>query len=59
MRIAYVVHKVPPYSVGGVEVYTWSLARQLAALGHEVHVFHPLRGQPEALEAAEQRMLAG
>lgn len=48
MRIAYVVHKVPPYSVGGVEVYTWSLARQLAALGHEVHVFHPLRGQPEA-----------
>lgn len=48
MRIAYVVHKLPPHSVGGVEVYTWSLARQLAAMGHEAHIFHPLRGQPEA-----------
>lgn len=44
MRIAYVVHKLPPQSVGGVEVYTWSLARQLSALGHAVHVFYPLRG---------------
>ena len=41
MRIAYVVHKFPPESIGGTEVYTWSLARQLAAKGHEVHVFYP------------------
>jgi glycosyltransferase involved in cell wall biosynthesis len=44
MRLAYVVHKFPPESVGGVEVYTWSLGRSLAAMGHEVHVFYPLTG---------------
>lgn len=44
MRIAYVVHKFPPESVAGVEVYAWSLGRSLAAMGHEVHVFYPLAG---------------
>lgn len=44
MRIAYVVHQFPPHSVGGTEVYTWGLARAIAAMGHEVHVFYPLRG---------------
>ena len=41
MRIVYVVHKFPPESLGGTEIYTWSLARHLAALGHEAHVFYP------------------
>jgi glycosyltransferase involved in cell wall biosynthesis len=44
MRIAFVVHKFPPHSVGGVETYSWSLARALAELGHELHVFYPLAG---------------
>ena len=53
MRIAFVVHKFPPESVGGTEIYTWGLGRTLAALGHEVHIFHPLvqtGGQPKCLE---------
>jgi glycosyltransferase involved in cell wall biosynthesis len=44
MRIAFVVHKFPPHSVGGVETYTWSLARVLSELGHQSHVFYPLQG---------------
>jgi hypothetical protein len=40
-RIAMVVHKFPPESVGGTELYCWSLARQLTHLGHEVHIFYP------------------
>lgn len=40
MRIALVVHKFPPASVGGTEVYTLNLARGLAARGHEVFVFY-------------------
>jgi glycosyltransferase involved in cell wall biosynthesis len=43
MRIAFVVHKFPPHSVGGVETYTWSLARVLSELGHQSHVFYPLQ----------------
>lgn len=42
MRIAYVVHKFPPESLGGTEIHTWSLARAIAAAGHETHVFYPL-----------------
>ena len=42
MRIAYVVHKFPPESLGGVEIYTWGLARTLARMGHHVAVFYPL-----------------
>lgn len=40
-RIAFVVHKFPPESLGGTEIYTWSLARELARAGHEIHVFYP------------------
>jgi glycosyltransferase involved in cell wall biosynthesis len=41
MRIALTVHKLPPESLGGTEVYTRSLARNLAILGHDVAIFHP------------------
>lgn len=44
MRVAYVVHKYPPESLGGTEIYTWTLARHMRDLGHEVHVFYPLPG---------------
>jgi glycosyltransferase involved in cell wall biosynthesis len=47
MRIAFTVHKFPPESLGGTEIYSWSLARQLAADGHEVYVFYPLAGAPD------------
>jgi glycosyltransferase involved in cell wall biosynthesis len=46
LRIAFVVHKLPPDSLGGVETYSWSLARALAASGHEVYVFYPVPGAP-------------
>jgi glycosyltransferase involved in cell wall biosynthesis len=38
MRILLVSHKCPPYSLGGVEVYTHNLARALGAR-HQVAVF--------------------
>jgi glycosyltransferase involved in cell wall biosynthesis len=40
MRIALVVHKFPPRSIGGTEIYTLNLARGLTARGHEVFVFY-------------------
>ncbi len=52
MRIAFVVHKFPPDSIGGVETYTWSLARALAELGHEPYVFYPLAG----MSASQSRL---
>lgn len=41
MRVLFTVHKLPPESLGGTEIYTRSLARMLAALGHEVSIFAP------------------
>jgi glycosyltransferase involved in cell wall biosynthesis len=40
MRIALVVHKYPPASVGGTEIYTQNLARELSARNHQVFVFY-------------------
>ncbi|MGC9467695.1 MAG: glycosyltransferase family 4 protein [Anaerolineae bacterium] len=40
MRIALVVHKFPPSSLGGTEIYTRNLAQGLADRGHEVSVFY-------------------
>lgn len=44
MRIAFTVHKLPPDSLGGTEIYTLSLARSLARLGHDVAIFCPQPG---------------
>lgn len=41
MRILMVVHKLPPESLGGTEIYTRSLARVLSAQGHTVTLFAP------------------
>jgi len=41
MRILFVVHKYPPESLGGTEIYTMTLARALHALGHTVTIFAP------------------
>ncbi len=54
MRIAFTVHKYPPESVGGTEIYTRGLARSLAALGHEVYVFYPLEGVKPAETCVER-----
>jgi glycosyltransferase involved in cell wall biosynthesis len=39
MRILLVCHGMPPESVGGVEQHVAGLANELAATGHQVHVF--------------------
>jgi glycosyltransferase involved in cell wall biosynthesis len=39
MRILLVSHKYPPYSLGGVEVYTHNLAQALRTY-HQVAVFY-------------------
>ena len=41
MHIAFTVHKYPPESLGGTEIYTLTLARALVKLGHRVTVFYP------------------
>lgn len=38
MKIVYVSFEYPPLVLGGVGVYSYNLTRQLAGLGHEVHV---------------------
>jgi glycosyltransferase involved in cell wall biosynthesis len=40
MRIALVVPKFPPSSVGGTEIYTLNLAQELSRRGHQVFVFY-------------------
>jgi glycosyltransferase involved in cell wall biosynthesis len=41
MRILQVAHGFPPDQMAGAEVYTWAVSRELARLGHDVHVFVP------------------
>jgi len=39
MRLLYVTNGFPPTALGGVEVYTWEIARAMARRGHTVWVF--------------------
>lgn len=41
MKILQVIHKFPPHSLGGSEIYTYNLAREFAK-SHEVVVFHAI-----------------
>ncbi|MCB0062927.1 MAG: glycosyltransferase, partial [Caldilineaceae bacterium] len=41
MQILLTVHKYPPESLGGTEIYTRTLAQALVRLGHGVTVFYP------------------
>ncbi len=54
MRIAFTVHKFPPESLGGTEIYTWSVARALATQGHAVSVFYPLADVPATEKRTER-----
>jgi glycosyltransferase involved in cell wall biosynthesis len=49
MRIALVVHKFPPSSMGGTENYTLNLAQELSRRGHPVFVFY--RAEPPVANA--------
>ncbi len=48
MRIAFTVHKLPPESLGGTEIYTRTLARVLAEAGHDVAIFAPAQSVARA-----------
>lgn len=39
MRILHITHQYPPDYIGGVELYTQTVARAQSALGHDVAVF--------------------
>ncbi len=45
MRVLHVVHQYPPEYLGGTEVSTQQVARELARRGHEVGVFYRRGGQ--------------
>ena len=51
MRIALVVHKFPPESIGGTEIYTRNLACEMSRQGHQVFVFY--RGSEPSTEYLE------
>jgi len=48
MKILQVIHTFPPHSLGGSEIYTYNLSRELAK-SHEVVVFHAIN-DPKAEE---------
>ncbi|MGH9051466.1 MAG: glycosyltransferase family 4 protein, partial [Acidimicrobiia bacterium] len=39
LKIGFIYDVIYPYVKGGVEKRVWELARNLAAAGHDVHVF--------------------
>lgn len=53
-RLLFVVHKFPPESLGGTEIYTWSLAKELTSLGHEIHIFYPQHNLAAGQERIER-----
>jgi glycosyltransferase involved in cell wall biosynthesis len=38
MKIVYVIHQFYPYTFGGVEIYTYDLAREMSRRGHDICV---------------------
>jgi len=56
MRILQVAHGFPPDQMAGAEVYTWTLAREMARRGHDVHALVPAvrPGHPEHALVEEQ-----
>jgi len=41
MKIAFITFQYPPFVQGGAGTYAYNLTRELAGLGHEVHVIAP------------------
>lgn len=42
LKILEVVHNFPPYQIGGTELYTLNLAKEMQSLGQDVTVLHPI-----------------
>ena len=54
MRILLVVHKYPPFSIGGTEIYTRNLAYELQRRGHEVWVYFRREMPTSTFQAIEE-----
>ena len=50
MRVLYLVHQYPPEHVSGTELYTQSVARVLASLGHQAGIFYRHHSSGQGLE---------
>ncbi len=61
MRVALMVHGLPPHAVTGVETHTEALAGALARMGHQVEVFAPryMAGLAAYAQRREERALTG
>jgi glycosyltransferase involved in cell wall biosynthesis len=61
MRVALMVHGLPPHAVTGVETHTEALAGALARMGHQVEVFAPryMAGLAAYAQRREERALVG
>lgn len=53
MKIAYITLEYPPIILGGMGVYSANLTRELANLGHEVHVIAPHFANSEKEELSD------
>lgn len=54
MRILHITHQYPPDDVGGVELHTQTVARELAARGHAVSVFYRRSAEGWGLERRQE-----
>lgn len=59
MRILQLSHGYPPDQMAGAEVYTWTVATELARRGHEVHVLAPAKREGVAEHALVEEQLDG
>ena len=60
MRILHLVHQYAPEHLGGVELYTQSLARyQIGQLGHEAAVLYPSEREAEGASLRQDSDAAG
>ena len=50
MRVLHLVHQYLPEHVGGTELYTQSVARTLASLGHQAGIFYRHHAAGQGLE---------
>jgi glycosyltransferase involved in cell wall biosynthesis len=41
LRLLLVVHRFPPHSLAGTEIYTYALAQELRQRGHKIRVVYP------------------
>jgi glycosyltransferase involved in cell wall biosynthesis len=54
MKIVFVVHKYPPFSTGGTEVYCRNLAAELTRCGHDVVVYFRADGHDTSFAASDE-----